>query len=266
MSELKNKVIWITGASSGIGQSTAYSMSKMGAQLILTALPGEALDNTCQQSLALGATAVHPLPYNLLELDGLEELAEAAWNHFGHIDILYNNAGISQRSYTAETDMTVFRRVMDLDFYAPVILTKAILPKMLKRGSGQFAVTSSIAGKFGFPMRSAYCSAKHALYGFFETVHAEYYEQNIRVTLVCPGRVQTEISMHALEKDGKPHGKMDDGQAGGITAEKAGKQIAHAIITQKREVFIGGKELLMVHIKRFFPGLAAKIARKIKST
>jgi short-subunit dehydrogenase len=126
-------------------------------------------------------------------------------------------------------------------------------------------VTTSIAGKFGFPLRCAYSSSKHALYGFFETVQAEYFNQNIRVTIVCPGRVQTKISFYALEKNGVPHGKIDKGQAGGVTPEYAAKKIVKAVNKEKKEVLIGKKELLMVYIKRFLPSLSAKIARKIEA-
>ena len=161
--------------------------------------------------------------------------------------------------------MRVIRKVMDIDYYAPVILTKNILPRMIARGGGQLLVTTSIAGLFGFPMRCAYSSAKHALYGFFETIQAEYYNDNIRVTIICPGRVQTNISLYALEKDGKRHGKMDAGQAGGCTPQEAAKKIFRAASRQKREILVGRKELLMAYFKRFTPGLCAKLARKVKS-
>ena len=135
---------------------------------------------------------------------------------------------------------------------------------MIEQGGGIFVTTTSISGRFGFPLRSAYCSSKHALYGFFESVQAEYYNDNIRVTMVCPGRVQTNISLYALSKDGVAHGRMDAGQAGGISAEKAAKKILRAIRSRKPEVLVGGKELLMVWFKRFLPGLNRLLARKIK--
>ena len=260
-----NKVVWITGASSGIGEATAYRFAQEGARLIVTALEADLLEQVVARCKALGSPDAVALPFDLSELDGLEALADRAWEAFGHIDIFYNNAGISQRGTTVETDMKVIRKVMDIDFYAPVILTKAILPRMIARGGGQLAVTTSIAGCFGFPMRCAYSSAKHALYGFFETVQAENYRDNIRVTIVCPGRVRTNISLHALEKDGRQHGKMDAGQAGGITPEKAARKIVRAIYRRRREVLIGSKELIMAYIKRFFPGLCATLARKIKA-
>ena len=265
MPKFSNQVVWITGASSGIGEATAYRFAQEGARLIVTALEADLLEQVVARCKSLGASDAVALPFDLSQLDGLPALAEQAWQAFGRIDIFYNNAGISQRGTTVETDMKVIHKVMDIDFYAPVILTKAVLPRMIAQGGGQLAVTTSIAGCFGFPMRCAYSSAKHALYGFFETVQAENYKDNIRVTIVCPGRVRTNISLHALEKDGRQHGKMDAGQAGGITPERAARKIVNAIYRRRREVLVGSKELVMAYIKRFFPGLCATLARKIKA-
>ena len=243
MKKFQDKVVWITGSSSGIGEATAYEFAKEGAKLILTALEADLLEQVCKRCEELGSPAAKALPFDLSQKDQVAELAENAWNLFGHIDVFYNNAGISQRGKTIETDMKVI--------------------KMVERGGGQLVVTTSINGRFGFPLRCAYSSSKHALYGLFETIQAEYYDDNIRVTIVCPGRVQTKISFYALEKDGKQHGKMDAGQAGGCTAEVAGKKIVKAVYKKKREVLVGKYELLMVYIKRFFPALCAKIARSI---
>ena len=264
MNKFNGKVVWITGASSGIGRACAEEFAKEGAKLILTDLEENFLEEVKNQCFKNGSSAVFLLPFDLSNLEKLNKLAEKAWKAFGKIDILFNNAGLSQRANTVEAEMKVFHKIMDLNYFAPVILTKTILPKMIASGKGQLVVTTSIAGKFGFPLRSAYCSSKHALYGFFETVQAEYFTQNIRVTIVCPGRVQTNISRYALEKDGTPHGKLDQGQAEGITAEAAAKKIVQAVYKQKREVLVGGKELIMVYIKRFLPAVAAKMARKLK--
>ena len=146
------------------------------------------------------------------------------------------------------------RKIMEIDFFAPETIARTVLPRMLAQGGGHIAVTSSISGKFGFPLRSAYCSAKFAVYGFFETLQAEYYHRGIRVT----------ISMSALDKGGKPHGQMDPGQAGGISPERAAKTIVRAIDRGRREVLVGAGELTMVYIKRFFPGLCARLVRRIK--
>lgn len=265
MARFSDKVVWITGSSTGIGEATAYKLASEQATLILTATKVDLLEKVREKCLQLGAPKVEVLPFDLSQTDKLADLAERAWNTFGKIDVLFNNAGISQRGTTVETEMHVIQKVMDIDYFAPVIITKTILPKMLENGGGQLAVTTSIAGKFGFPLRCAYSSAKHALDGFFETVQAEYYNDNIRVTVVCPGRVRTNISINALEKDGNLHGKMDAGQANGISADKAAAKIVNAIYHKKREVLVGSKELIMVYLKRFFPGLTAKIARNIKS-
>ena len=262
--KFEGKVVWITGASSGIGEATAYRMAREGATLIVTALEDDLLQQVVQRCRELGAPAAAALPFDLSDTDGLPSLADKAWALYGRIDIFYNNAGISQRGTTVETEMRVIRKVMDIDYYAPVVLTKSVLPRMIERGGGQLVVTTSIAGCFGFPMRCAYSSAKHALYGFFETVQAECYAQGIRVTILFPGRVRTNISKYALEKDGRQHGKMDAGQAGGVTPEQAADKITRAVYRKRREVLVGRKELLMAYIKRFFPGLCARLARSIK--
>jgi len=261
----ENKVIWITGASSGIGEACAYIFSKQNAYLILTALEEDLLQQVKEKCLQYGAQDVYVLTADLSQLDSLEQLAEKAWRTIGRIDLLYNNAGISQRATTIDTNFEVIKKIMDTNYFAPVILTKTILPKMIENGGGQIAVTTSISGKFGFPLRSIYSSSKYALYGFFETIDAEYFNKNIHVTFVCPGRVQTKISFYALEKDGKPHGKFDPGQAKGISSEQAAKKIIHALEIKKSEILVGKNEIIMVYIKRFFPKLCRKIVRRMKT-
>ena len=256
--------VWITGASSGIGEACAYRYAEEGARLVLTSSSVNRLEPVAARCRELGATEVSILPYDLTCLDGIEALTDKAWDAMKGIDIVMLNAGISQRTNVEDTSMEMVRRIMEINYFAPVAIAKCLLPKMVGRGYGKIAVTTSIAGRFGFPLRCGYSSSKFALYGFFETLQAEYYEKGIRVTLVCPGRVQTNISRYALDKGGKPHGVMDPGQAGGMTAEAAARVITRAIAKEKKEVLVGRKELLMVYIKRFFPGLCATLARKIK--
>ena len=256
--------VWITGASSGIGLACALRYAARGAQLVLTALPGGELDAAAGKCRDAGAAGVAELPFDFSESAGLPALCESAWNAFGGLDVVYCNAGISQRTLVEDTSDAIVRKIMEIDFFAPETIARTVLPRMLAQGGGHIAVTSSISGKFGFPLRSAYCSAKFAVYGFFETLQAEYYHRGIRVTIVCPGRVQTAISMSALDKGGKPHGQMDPGQAGGISPERAAKTIVRAIDRGRREVLVGAGELTMVYIKRFFPGLCARLVRRIK--
>ena len=256
--------VWITGASSGIGEACAYRYAEEGARLVLTSSSVNRLEPVAARCRELGATEVSILPYDLTCLDGIEALTDKAWDAMKGIDIVMLNAGISQRTNVEDTSMEMVRKIMEINYFAPVAIAKCLLPKMVGRGYGKIAVTTSIAGRFGFPLRCGYSSSKFALYGFFETLQAEYYEKGIRVTLVCPGRVQTNISRYALDKGGKPHGVIDPGQAGGMTAEAAARVITRAIAKEKKEVLVGRKELLMVYIKRFFPGLCATLARKIK--
>ena len=258
-----NKTIWITGASSGIGEACAYLLAKENANLILTALETDLLVKVQEKCTSLGGKC-EILPYDLSDIEGIPMLVEKALNLFGLVDIMYNNAGISQRAKVADTLFEVDKKIMDINFFAPVRISKLLIPQMIENGGGTFVTTTSISGRFGFPLRSAYCSSKHALYGFFETIHAEYFGQNIRCVMVCPGRVKTNISFYALEKSGKQHGKLDAGQAGGISVDKAAKKIVKAIRKQKPEVLVGSKELLMVYFKRFIPALNRKIARNIK--
>ena len=256
--------VWITGASSGIGLACALRYASRGEQLVLTALPGQELDAAAERCRAAGAARVETLPYDFSDPTGLPALCEAAWAFFDGLDVVYCNAGISQRTLVEDTSDAMIRKIMEIDFFAPETIARNVLPKMLAQGGGHIAVTSSISGKFGFPLRCAYSSAKFAVYGFFETLQAEYWHRGLRVTIVCPGRVQTAISMSALDKGGKPHGVMDPGQAGGISPERAAKTIVRAIDRGKREVLVGAGELTMVYIKRFFPGICARLVRRIK--
>lgn len=258
-----NKTIWITGASSGIGEACAYLFAREKANLILTATRADRLAVVQQECIRLGARC-EILPYDLSDLTGIDVLTDKAIALFGHIDIAFLNAGISQRSTTLETSAGVDEKIMQVNFFAPMQIAKRLLPAMMAQGGGTIAVTSSIAGKFGFPLRSAYAASKFALYGFFETVQAEYYNEGIRVVMVCPGRVKTNISYNALEADGQKHGRMDEGQQKGITADKAAHNIVKAIRKQQPEVLVGGIELMMVYIKRFLPSLSRRLVRRIK--
>lgn len=256
--------IWITGASSGIGAACARLYAGRGARLVLTSSSEERLEAVAAECRAAGAESVTVLPFDFNDTSDIDMLAEKAWECAGGIDVVMLNAGISQRTNVEDTSMEMVRKIMEINYFAPVAIAKALLPKMKDRGKGRFAVTTSIAGRFGFPLRCGYSSSKFALYGFFETLQAEYHDAGIGVTIICPGRVNTNISRYALDKGGVPHGKLDPGQAGGMTSEKAATIIVRAIDKGKREVLVGRKELLMVYIKRFFPGLCATLARKIK--
>lgn len=255
--------VWITGASSGIGEACACLYAAQGARLILTSSSAQRLEKVADKCRAAGAAQIVVLPFDFSSTEGVAELTQKAWEQFDGIDIAMLNAGISQRTTVEDTSMEMVRKIMEINFFAPVAIAKELLPKMVARGGGNIAVTTSIAGRFGFPLRCGYSSSKFALYGFFETLQAEYHKAGIKVTIVCPGRVCTNISMYALDKGGKPHGELDPGQKNGMSADDAARIIVRAIAKGKREVLVGRTELLMVYIKRFFPGLCARLSRRI---
>jgi len=262
MKSFEGKVIWITGASSGIGEALAYEWSKLGAHLILSARRESELERVKAACAHYELCTIAPL--DLSKQEDIETLADRLLRQFGAIDILVNNGGVSQRSLVIETDVSVDRRIMEVDYFSGVVLTKKLLPAMVAKGSGHIIAISSIVGIFGFPLRSAYSAAKHALHGFYETVWAELHTQGIRVTVVCPGRILTDVSLNALTKDGSPHGEMDHGQANGITAETCARKIIKAVRKNKKEVYIGKKDLLMIYFKRYIPWLYYRLVSKVQ--
>jgi short-subunit dehydrogenase len=195
-----------------------------------------------------------------------DELAAQVFNRFGKIDVLVNNGGISQRANAFETTMEVNRKIMEVDFFGNIALTKVVLPYMQKQKSGQILVISSIAGKFGFFLRSAYSAAKHALHGYYESLSLEEEHNGISVTIVCPGKINTPISTNAVSGDGKRHGIMDHNQETGMPVDICVGKILKALQAKKREVLIGNKEILAVKIKRFFPALFWRIIKNQSAT
>jgi short-subunit dehydrogenase len=260
MNRFENKVVWITGASSGIGEATAYQFAKEGAKLILSARREDELLRV-KQSTGLATDQVFILPLDVEKMEEIPQKTKQAVEHFGSIDVLFNNAGISQRGSVMETDMTVYNKIMNLNFFGVVALTKAVLPYMQQQKSGNIAVTSSISGKLSTPMRSGYCASKHALHGFFDALRSEVYQDNIKVSLICPGYIRTNISYNAVAADGSKFGKMDENQANGMSPEECASRIVDAIYKNKQEVYMGGKEVLGVYLKRFFPNILSKILR-----
>jgi short-subunit dehydrogenase len=258
----EGKVIWITGASSGIGEALAYEWSKLGAHIILSARRESELERVKATCVRGDHCTIAPL--DLSRQEDIEAVADRILLQFGTVDILVNNGGISQRSLVIETDVSVDRRIMEVDYFSGVALTKKLLPAMVAKGSGHIIAVSSIVGMFGFPLRSAYSAAKHAMHGFYESLWAEQHAQGIRVTVVCPGRILTDVSLHALTKDGTPHGEMDHGQANGITAEICARKIINAVRKNKREAYIGKKDLLMIYFKRYIPWLYYRLVSKVQ--
>lgn len=261
----QNKVIWITGASSGIGEALAYAFSKRGARLILSSRREETLQKV-RANCPDGAEDIHILPLDLEETDSLQDKAKAALGIYGHIDYLFNNGGISQRSNVVDTRMEVLRRVMEINFFGTVALTKAVLPAMIERKSGHIVVTSSVMGKFGTRLRSSYAASKHALQGYFDCLRQEVVDEGVKVSIVCPGFIRTDVTLNMLEGDGRRHGKMGKGQNNGMLPDEFAERLIPKIAKEKQEIYIGGKEVMGVYLKRFMPSLFYKMLRKIEVT
>jgi short-subunit dehydrogenase len=258
MTQIKNKVVWITGASAGIGKATAKQMALKGAKIVLSARSKDKLEEV-KTSLDLSDDDVLVLPLDMKELSTFEAAYSKVKQKFGKVDILFNNAGISQRGSVIESTDEVYHELMDVNYWAPVKLTKIVLSDMMAAKSGHLVVTSSLSGKLGSPMRSGYCGSKHALHGFFDSLRSEVYKDNVKVTIICPGYIKTDISKNALAPNGQKHGKMDVNQENGLSVEKCASLILRAIENDKSEVYMGGKEVLGVYLKRFFPKLLERI-------
>jgi dehydrogenase/reductase SDR family member 7B len=264
MASLNNKVIWITGASSGIGEALVRVLALNNNKLILSSRKVEVLEKV-KASLPEAAQAnTKILALDLSQPETLNAKAEEALAIYGKIDVIFHSGGISQRAMALDTRIEVDRRLMEVNYFGTVILTKAILPSMIENGFGQIISISSLVGKFGSPFRSGYAASKHALHGFFDSLRAEVYTKNIFITLVTPGFVKTNVSLNALTEDGKALNVMDAGQENGMTAEQCARKIVKGVEKEKNELLMGGKETLAVYVKRFLPGLFAKIIRKAK--
>jgi len=253
-----NKVIWITGATSGIGEALALALSEKGAKLVLSARRVEELERV--KSNCKGEALI--LPLDLSKMDEFEALTQKVISHYGRIDYLINNGGISQRSEAFETPLELDRKIMEVNYFGNIALTKAVLPQMQKQKSGCIVPISSLSGKFGFFLRSAYSASKFALVGFYESLRLEEEKNNINVSIVFPGFIRTEISKNALSKEGKSTGEMDNNQNKGVTAEKCAKQIINGLEKNKLEIKAGAGELKAITIKRLFPKLFHKIIKK----
>ncbi|RUT73418.1 SDR family oxidoreductase [Ancylomarina longa] len=261
---MKNKVVWITGASSGIGEALAYAFANEGAFLILSARNNDKLQQVKAKCLE-NTSKCWVKTMDLSDVNQLEFDVEEVLKQTGKIDLLINNAGRSQRSLAKETPLENDRKIMELNFFSVVALTKLVLPQMLKNKSGHIVVVSSISGKFGFPWRTAYSASKHAIQGYFESLRAELSHDNIKVTIVSPGRIRTNISINALIENGDSYNKMDDGQLNGMSARDCAIKIVRAIKKDKKELLVGKKELTMVYIRKFFPALFYKLVTRISN-
>jgi len=261
----KQRVVWITGASSGIGQALALEYAQQGDAVILSARRANTLNDVKQECIELGAAEqdILVLPLDVTQENTLAEKTAQSIAFKGNIDLLINNAGVSQRSECVETEMATYRALFEVDVFGQIALTKHVLPYMIQQGSGHIAVTSSVAGKIGVPFRTGYCAAKHAVMGFFDALRSEVTHKNINVSTITPGFIRTNVAKNALSGDGSAFGKADSNIAGGMPADACAKVIVTALNKGKKEIAVGkGSEMHALWIKRFFPKLLIKLLDK----
>lgn len=260
------KTVWITGASSGIGEALAYAYARENANLILSARREEELKRVaekCHTSL----NKVKVLPFDMTDLACHTEKVAEIYQEFGQIDIVFLNAGVSQRSFVLDTEFEVYRILFEINFFSIVHLVQQLIPKFQFQQSGIFVPIASVAGRISTPRRAAYGASKHALIGFFDSLRAEMHPYGIRVTTVLPGYIKTNISIHAMDAKGGHYGKMDPNQAKGLDPDWTAEKIKQAVAESKNEFFIGGKkEAFGLFVKRFFPNLLPWLLRKIHNT
>jgi dehydrogenase/reductase SDR family member 7B len=261
----KGKTIWITGAASGIGKALALEFASRGATIILSDRDLKNLDDVTVSCKSAGGVPV-AAPFDLEKPEEIKSAVAKVLQEYPKIDMLFSNGGISQRSYAVDTPVEIDRKIMEVNFFGALVLTKELLPSLISGGGGKIAITSSAVGKFGFPLRTAYSASKHALQGYFEALRAELHDKNVKVTIVSPGRVYTNISVNAIDQKGNKYGRMDDGQAGGIPADKCARKIIRAVEKNRNELWVGGPVILMIYIRLYLPFLFYRLAPRIKPT
>lgn len=258
----KDQVVWITGASSGIGEGLAYAFHREGAHLVLSARRAGELDRV--KTACEGPGEILPLPFDVVDDAARAAAVKQVLDRFGRVDMLVNNAGISQRALGKDTDIGVDRRIMEVDYFAAVALTKLVLPSMLARGKGHLVATSSVAGKFGVWNRTAYCAAKHALHGFFDALRIELHRDGIDVSLLVVGNVMSEVSLHALTGDGTPFGQMDLLQQHGMSAAECARRVLDGLARKEHEIAVVtplGRRALW--LARFWPRRFFKVITRM---
>lgn len=266
MSRFANQVVWITGASSGIGAALARAFAAEGARLIVSARRAAELQQLVAD-LALSPERALVLPLDLAQPEQHAAAVEAALARWGAIDVMVHNAGVSQRSRLADTQLDVLRRLMEVNYFGTVSLTQRLLPHLLARGRGHLVVISSVMGLYSAPLRGGYAASKHALHGYFDALRAEGHDRGLRVTLVCPGYVRTDVSRNALTADGTPQGSMDATTAAGLDPDHVAQRIVSAVAAGRIRLVMGGwRERLGLVLAQFAPRLHALAIRKIPST
>lgn len=259
---LSNKVIWITGASSGIGESLAHILAKENCKLVLSARREKELERV-RKDIAITDENILILPIDLEQSKDASLWTKKVLDKFNRIDFLINNGGISQKGFGMDTQEEVERKIMEINYFGNVALTKAVIPTMQKQKSGKIVVISSIIGKFGLPNLTTYAASKHALYGYYESLRMELKPDNIAILLVAPGFIKTNVAINALKGDGNITNINSDAQEKGMSAPIFAKKLIRIMKSQRKHAYIGGKELLTIPFKTFFPNIFYQIMYKL---
>jgi len=260
--KLKDKIIWITGASSGIGEALAYSCTAEGAKVIISARREDELKRVAE-NCKTDSKNIFILPIDLENTEFIEEKVNQVITEFGKIDVLINNGGIGQRGKAVNTKTEIDRRVMEINFFGTINLSKAVARVMQKQKSGKLVVVTSIMGKYGMPLYATYAASKHALYGYFESLRQELYADNVKVLIVSPGFIDTDVSVKLLTENGSAYGIKSDAQKKGMSAMECAKGIVKAIKGSENHKYVGGYELFSVYVKQFLPKTFYKLMRKM---
>lgn len=262
MNDLKDKIIWITGASSGIGEALVYACLKENATVVLSARREEELKRVAAHPLSENKN-VFILPLDLEHTEDIEKKTEQVVQRYGRIDILINNGGMGHRTKAINTSTAIDRKVMEVNFFGTINLTKTVARVMQKQQNGKIVVVTSIMGKYGLPLYSTYAASKHALYGYFESLRQELYNDNITVLIASPGFINTDVSTKLLKEDGSPYGIKSESQKKGLSAEDCAKGILKAIKENRNHKYVGKYEVFSVYVKQFLPKLFYKLMRKM---
>lgn len=269
-SPFEDQVVWITGASRGIGAELAKTFAAKGAQLILSAPESErpGLEQTAAlcRSLNVKGGQYRLETFDLTSSEEVEQAYARIKSSGWQVGVLVHNAGITHRSMALETSLDVDRRIMAVNYFGPLQLTKLVAPDMIRRGHGSIVAVASVLGLIAAPHRSAYIAAKHALHGFFEALRTETIDRGLHVMLVYPGFVNTDISLHALTAQGGTHGKQESGQSKAMPPQRVAQAIVDGLAQRQPRLLITGKEGWLVHLQRLAPSLVTRIVRRVATT
>ncbi len=256
----KTKIVWITGATSGIGEALTYQFAQLGASLIISARNEDRL-NEVNANLPGSPGSAKVLPMDLEDLTQLADKTDQALSYYGRIDYFISNAAVAIRDYVINTDLRIDQKLMNINYFGPTVITKRLLPHFIDQGFGHFVVMSSLSGKYGVPRSAAYSASKHALQGFYETLRSETYEQGILITIIVPGIIKTTITANAVTGSGDNFGRVENAYKTAYPVDKAARKIIRAIIKRKEEVFVGGTEGITLWLNRISPWFLRRFIR-----